>query len=370
MSLNNICKAFEAFDSRRADYLGTLFINIFHKLPNCFYLYLDDNKKFQYKAKYKNHKVCENKIRIDTKAIIEKALEYSKIDENVKVFCYSSYEWIILGDYNQTNFLMNVTLSDSSEYEGDCYEELFIDSYNLREDIFDLIKDWFIPKEKSDTIDFGIAAMDAVGGIYTSWYDYKLKEIDIDKNYNDDLPYKKICELIESEGEPELMLFYGEPGTGKTSIIKHLIGKYPEKEFVFIDGGLLVNASKEKLMGYFLDNKDTIFVLEDCEKSLVSRENEYNPVMPILLNITDGIIGETLGIKIICTFNTALHKIDKALLRKGRLSLKYEFKPLAKEKVRKILNDNTIDKDMTLADLYNIEDENDFSKKKTSKIGF
>ena len=57
-------------------------------------------------------------------------------------------------------------------------------------------------------------------------------------------------------------------------------------------------------------------------------------------------------------------------LRKGRLSLKYEFKKLNKNKVKKILNDDTINKDMTLADIYNIEEENDFSKKKTNKIGF
>ena len=100
----------------------------------------------------------------------------------------------------------------------------------------------------------------------------------------------------------------------------------------------------------------------------MSREDGFNPVMPILLNITDGIIGDVLGIKIICTFNTNINKIDDALKRKGRLSLKYEFKKLSKDKVKNILpNEN---QDMTLADIYNIKIENDYSKKETRKIGF
>ena len=90
--------------------------------------------------------------------------------------------------------------------------------------------------------------------------------------------------------------------------------------------------------------------------------------MPILLNLTDGIIGDVLGIKLICTFNTSLNNIDKALIRKGRLSLKYEFKKLAKDKVSNIIG-KTVDKEMTLADIY-YADENDFSKKIQNKIGF
>ena len=178
-----------------------------------------------------------------------------------------------------------------------------------------------------------------------------------------------MCELIESEDKPELMLFYGDPGTGKTSLIKHFISKFIEKQFVFMDGTLLANVQQERLMSYFLEHQNTIFILEDCEKALVDREHNFNPVMPVLLNITDGIIGDVLGIKLICTFNTALSKIDQALLRKGRLSLKYEFKKLAKEKVSKILGYD-VDKDMSLAEIYNIDDENDFSKTNSRKIGF
>ena len=177
---------------------------------------------------------------------------------------------------------------------------------------------------------------------------------------------------METEDKAELIFLYGEPGTGKTSLIKHLISKYKESSFVFMDGTILANTPQHKLMSYFLDNQNTIFILEDCEKALKDRNDVYsgyNNVMPILLNITDGVIADVLGIKLICTFNTSLDKIDKALLRKGRLSLKYEFKKLTKDKVANILG-HSVDKDMSLAEIYNIEEENDFSKKIQKKIGF
>ena len=247
------------------------------------------------------------------------------------------------------------------------------------ENTFNFIKKYFVKADKEESIEFGIAAIDPGGSLYTSWYDYSKKDIDIKKNYNNDFeaPYEKICSLIEEEGEASLMLFYGEPGTGKSTVIKHLIGKYPDKDFIFMDGALLCNVGQEKLMSYFLDNNDTIFILEDCEKSLANRDHNFNPVMPVLLNITDGIIADVLGIKLICTFNTALSNIDPALKRKGRLSMKYEFRKLAKDKCQEIVNTSdlikekfTVTEDMTLAELYNHDDENDYSKNNTKKIGF
>ena len=369
MTEHNIVNAFENFDSRKSDFYGLLFINIFKRLPHCYYLYFDNDGNFKYlfRSLPFDHKDNKNKIR--SNYVVDAAIKASKEDEFIKVFCYTAHEWIILSMYENCPFLINVTLSDDSEYGGIYYMEIFIEQNKSMDDALNLIKDWFIMQDDIAKTDFGIATSDCMGALYTSWYDYAVKNIDIDLNYNDDFPYQKICNIIESNDKPELMLFYGEPGTGKSSVIKHLIGKYKDMHFVFIDGSLLANASTEKLIGYFIENDHTIFILEDCEKSLVSRNNEYNPVMPVLLNLTDGIIGDVLSIKIICTFNTELSKIDKALLRKGRLSLKYEFKKLKKDKVRKILKDDTINEDMTLADLYNIKEENDFSKEH-KKIGF
>lgn len=66
-------------------------------------------------------------------------------------------------------------------------------------------------------------------------------------------------------------------------------------------------------------------VIEDAEDLLVSRDTNHNSGISMLLNLTDGLLGQSLGIQVICTFNTHVSNIDRALLRKGRLIALYEF---------------------------------------------
>ena len=95
--------------------------------------------------------------------------------------------------------------------------------------------------------------------------------------------------------------------------------------------------------------------------------------------MSDGLLADDLGIKFICTFNEDIKDIDPALMRKGRLVSKYEFKPLTVEKTNALLEhiytekanetDENIDKDtneivipkvekgLTLADIYNFEED-------------
>lgn len=372
MEKNDIIEVFKRFDAHTDDYLGVMYINIFHKLPMCYRIYFDNDGNLKWQSATDSFEQIRQHMdnHIDERKFVHNAIKTIK-ECNItsqQLFCYSGNEYLLVGEIDDNyNFLINITLGEASSMNN-LYVEVYTDNI---EKTFEKIKDYFEIYEKKDEICFGIAAIDASNCVYTSWYDYKAFDIDIDKNYNDDFkaPYEKMCKIIEDEGHADLILLYGDPGTGKSSIIKHLITKYNDKDFIFMDGSLLASASQEKLMSYFLDNQDTIFILEDCEKALMTREHYNNPVMPVLLNLTDGIISDVLGIKLICTFNTALENIDKALKRKGRLSMKYEFKKLTKDKVSKILGYEAKE-DMTLAELYNVDDENDYSKKNTKKIGF
>ena len=362
----NICTAFKGFNSHSDDYLGALYVQIMHDLPVCYRVFFNKQGKLSYKTAIESFGYrAEIDNKIDERFLMNKALEAQKIDDDLDVFAYSSNSWLIVNQKHKNKFMINVTLVEEGSVSS-FYEELYT---NDVENAFEYILSWFRPIDKEDKSEFGIAAVDSSNSLYTNWYDYSYPLVDIKKNYNDDIPYEKMCECIESNNKPELMLFYGEAGTGKSTLIKHFISKYNEKDFVFIDGTLLANASQERLMSYFLENQNTVFILEDCEKVLMDRENYFNPVMPLILNITDGVISDVLGIKLICTFNTKLSKIDPALLRKGRLSLKYEFKKLTKDKVEKLLDSENVKGDMSLAEIY-FQDENDFSKKKQTKIGF
>jgi len=95
-------------------------------------------------------------------------------------------------------------------------------------------------------------------------------------------------------------------------------------------------------------------------------------VVSTILQLTDGLFSHYLNIKVVCTFNTSISKIDSALLRKGRLIAMYEFKELSVEKTNKLLEEigvEKIDKELSVADIYNFKQKK-YSNIEGSKIGF
>lgn len=193
--------------------------------------------------------------------------------------------------------------------------------------------------------------------------------VNLNKCFNDDLP--NIDPFINKDS-CGLALLHGIPGCGKTTYIKNIIAKYDKKEFYILDASLLASITSSSFLEYLFRKTNSIFILEDCEELLKDRNVQDNPWVGTLLNLTDGMLGETLSIKFICTFNCDLSSIDKALLRKGRLDILYEFKPLCKEKSKIICEERGIECTgaMTLADLYKTNIANSSINKSKTKIGF
>lgn len=196
----------------------------------------------------------------------------------------------------------------------------------------------------------------------------------IDGHYNDDFePINKlIISKLNQKGMRGLVVLHGLPGTGKTSYIKFLMTQ-TDRRFLFIPPSLSADISSPDMMNLFLQNPDSVLVIEDAENAIMDRSLKLNTdSVSNLLNVTDGIIGECLNIVVICTFNKDISTIDSALLRKGRLIVSYEFKELVKEKCDAICKINglpALGKASTLAELYHNEDQ-ESSLLAKKRIGF
>ena len=214
-------------------------------------------------------------------------------------------------------------------------------------------------------------------GLLTRSLKFKPPAIKLETNYNNDLlnNHPTISKTLKEKRKSGLHLFHGIPGTGKSTYIRHLISKQT-KDVIFLSPSIAASLDSPNFMKLLLDNPNSILVVEDAEELLVSREGGRSSSVAMLLNLTDGILGEGLGIQVIATFNTPLGNIDKALLRKGRLLSIYEFKALEITKARSLMqelgkNPNSLLQATTLADIYHY-DENDTSMHtpKKNTIGF
>ena len=200
-------------------------------------------------------------------------------------------------------------------------------------------------------------------------------DVDLAKNYNDDLqPVDDLIgEAIEQKNSG-LILFHGIPGTGKTSYIKSLVTRYPDERFVFIPNDFVQAMLQPHFLSYLMDQRNAVFIIEDAEKVIRSRETSGGSpsVVSTILQITDGLFSDFLNIKIICTFNTDVSKIDQALLRKGRMIAYYEFRELTADKALNIIGSDSeadLPERRTLAELYNLDREG-YEAGRKPKIGF
>lgn len=201
-------------------------------------------------------------------------------------------------------------------------------------------------------------------------------EINIEDNYNDDfLPiHNLITQKLDDEKSNSLIIFQSDPGMGKTFYIRKLIKQFPDKDFVFLSPQLSSRITEPQFIEFAINYlRNTVLIIEDAEMILTKRGNTgNNSAVSVLLNMTDGMMKDALKLKIICTANCKMSDIDEALLRKGRILTKYEFKKLSIDKTNallKKLNKNFVStQEMSLCDIYNVEDDA-FSTIK-NKIGF
>jgi hypothetical protein len=213
-------------------------------------------------------------------------------------------------------------------------------------------------------------------GYDTQTFDLPKQQLDLDYNYGSSfIPiHDKILKTLNQKKGKGLVLLHGEPGTGKTHYLKYLASKIKDKKVMFVPPYLVDFITSPEMTPFLIENSDSILFIEDAERVITDRDaNGANGVSNIL-NLTDGILGDILNIQIVATFNMDRKKIDTALLRKGRLIAEHKFDKLSTDDANKLIKhlkmDHVVTENMTLTEIYNLQEVEYKSEEPKRKIGF
>ena len=302
------------------------------------------------------------KIYLDRKKLLK---DFQPVDNSIKLshkkngfFDYFYKKW----HNKEWDIYITISNSEMNSYD-DVIDEDDLDSTSTKYRINDI---YYKPDNTkaintylNSIIEFDTSSKNKINiivetnqGYVFEEHNMKSHDLNIAELYNDDFEEinRHIIDKLNNAGKGVLLL-YGKPGTGKTSYIKWLTTQVDSK-FVFVPITMINHISSPSFIGDLLENKGSVLVIEDCENYIQDRSVSHNSIVSPLLQLTDGILSDLLDIKIICTFNTDLTKIDPALMREGRLIAEYEFDELSADKVE-VLSGGKYNTEMTLAQIFN-----------------
>lgn len=220
------------------------------------------------------------------------------------------------------------------EYSGEHY--MSVVSQSLEENFISELRAYVKPLFVTEIAQGHIFAIVSQGG-HLSLNNIGNAGIPLERrNYNskvmEDYDYV-VKDLNSNSPSGRISIIEGEPGTGKTHLVRAMLMSVPDAMFVLVSPDMVSQLDGPQLLPLLLSHRNNqdgpiILVLEDADKCLVIRQGDNMSSIQSLLNLGDGILGSLLDLRIVATTNAKKLEMEPALLRPGRLSRRLEVGPL------------------------------------------
>jgi hypothetical protein len=181
-----------------------------------------------------------------------------------------------------------------------------------------------------------------------------------------------MMERAEAPPGGRLLLFHGEPGTGKTHVIRALARAWRRWcRFEYVADPEQFFGDSEYMMTVLLEGEHgdpdedhepawRLLAIEDAGE-LLARDARlhHGQTLSRLLNTTDGLIGQGLHVLILITTNEPLSALSEAVARPGRTAAEIEFTRMSRDEANGWLeargSEQRVSRATSLAELYAIE---------------
>lgn len=190
-----------------------------------------------------------------------------------------------------------------------------------------------------------------------------------------------VKDLQSDEPCAKLVIIDGEPGTGKTYLVRGMTNAVDGATFVLVPPNMISDMMSPQfipvLMDHHKDGGAIVFIVEDADACLVKREGDNMNSISSLLNLGAGMFGDLFDVRVIATTNAKKIDMDPAITRNGRCCRYIEVGKLSAEQADKVYkrlggNDEGVGGSAILADIYHHarNEKEESVKRKNRKVGF